>query len=316
MPEGLSQSKAQEFIHDHYGNRASEIARLSGGDWSQAYALSLDGQPVVARFGVYGQDYEKDQIAARWSSDTLPIPKVLDLGRTEHGYFAISERMEGDFLDKLDSQRMKAVIPGLLKSLDAISNIDISETEGYGIWGPDGDGPQETWQEALLQQFEGDQPDSRTHGWRTALETSPAGANEFDAALEILKQLVPRMPTERHLIHKDLLYSNTLVQADRISAVLDWGNSMYGDHLYDAAWLLYCQPRYTTWPDLDLAGELRRHWEATGSLPADLEARLLCYQIHIGLGAQAHNAYDGNWDELSLNANQTVSLVEAAKGIA
>ena len=87
---------------------------------------------------------------------------------------------------------------------------------------------------------------------------------------------------------------------------------MYGDYLYDVGWLLYCQPRYTAWPDLDLIGELQRHWKTGGSVPEDAEARLLCYQIHVGLGAQSYNAYKGKWDELRLNTNQTMKLVEAA----
>jgi len=311
----LEQSEAQTFINRHFGDRAGKITPLSGGDWSQAYALSLDGNQVVARFGAHGEDYKKDQIVAEWSSGGLPIPRVLELGQTEHGYFAVSERMQGDFLDELDSRRMKAVIPSLLRSMDAIRCLDVSRTEGYGNWRSDGSGPRKTWQEALIQKFDGEQPDSRIYGWRVALEHSPGGARDFDTALKVLERLAKRMPVERHVIHSDLLYHNVLVQGDKISAVLDWGNSMYGDHLYDAAWLLYCQPRYTTWPDVDLAGELRRHWEASGSVPADLEARLLCYQIHVGLDAQSYNAFNGNWDELKLNTAQTMKLVEATKAI-
>ncbi len=315
MAEMLEQSEVQAFIDHHFGERAGEITRLSGGDWSQAYALSVDGRQVVARFGAYGEDYEKDRAMAEWSSNELPIPRVLEIGHTGHGYFAISERKPGDFLDELDGQRMTAVIPSLLGSLDEISGIDVSTTEGYGNWGSDGRGPQGTWQEALLRKFDGDQADSRTYGWRTALEHSPGGAEDFDTALEVLERLAERMPVERHVIHNDLLYRNVLVQGDKISAILDWGNSMYGDHLYDAAWLLYCQPRYTAWPDVDLAGAMRRHWEATVPDLADLEARLLCYQIHVGLDAQSYNAYRGNWDELKLNTDQTMKLVEATKGI-
>jgi hygromycin-B 4-O-kinase len=315
MTEIFDQNEALTFINDHFGGRAGEPTRLSGGDWSRAYGLTVDGREVVVRLGIHGGDYEKDRIMAVRSSDELPIPKVIELGETEHGLFAVSERIRGDYLDDLDGQRMKAVFSSLFKTMDGIRDIDISDTDGYGDWGTDCQGPQSTWQEALLQKFNGDQPDSRTFGWRTALENSPPGSSEFDVALKALEQLAERMPVERHMIHNDLLYHNVLVQGDKISAVLDWGNSMYGDHLYDAAWLLYCQSRYTAWPEVDLAGELRRHWEASGSSPEDAEARLLCYQIHVGLDAQSYNAFKGDWDELRLNASHTMKLVEAAKGI-
>src|SRR5918992_291211 len=64
MPETLNQIDVQGFINDHFGDRASQLTRLSGGDWSQAYALTVDGQQVVVRFGAHGEDYQKDQIAA------------------------------------------------------------------------------------------------------------------------------------------------------------------------------------------------------------------------------------------------------------
>lgn len=313
--EKLDQGEVQAFIHEHFGDRAGDVTRLSGGDWSQAYALSLDGKQVVARFGNHGEDYRKDLIASGWASDELPIPEVFELEETKVGFFALSDRARGDFLDELDGEQIKTVLPNLLRTMDAIHGIDISSTEGYGNWESDGHGPQRTWQEALLHKFEGDPPTHRTHGWRVALEASPGGTRDFDAALKVLEQLAERMPTERHVIHNDLLNHNVLVQGDKISAVLDWGNSMYGDYLYDAAWLLYCQPRYTSWPELDLAGELRRHWEATGSVPDDREARLLCYQIHVGLDAQSYAAYRGNWDQLRLNTEQTTKLVETARGI-
>ncbi len=315
MTELLDQRAAQAFIDDRFGERAGEVTRLSGGDWSQAYALSLDGAQVVARFGIHGEDYEKDRVASGWASAELPVPTVLELDETKVGFYALSSRARGEFLDELHTDQIRVVLPSLFRAMDAIHCIDVSATEGYGIWTADGQGPQKTWREALLHKFEDDPPSGRTHGWRTALEGSPSGARDFDAALKVLEQLTEDMPTERHVIHNDLLNHNVLVQGDRISAVLDWGNSMYGDHLYDAAWLLYCQPRYTSWPEVDLAGELRRHWEASGSVPDDLDARLLCYQIHVGLDAQSYAAYKGNWDQLRLNTEQTMKLLDAVGGV-
>jgi len=194
MAEILEPNKAKTFLNDHFGNRASQITPLSGGDWSQAYALSLDDKPMVARFGIHAEDYKKDQIMSRWSSSELPIPKVIDLGETEHGFFAVSERAEGDFLDTLNVQQVGAALPGLLRVVDAIRDIDISATNGYGIWRSDGHGPQDTWKEALLYKFGRDQPGSRTYGWRAALEGSPKGAGDFDAALGVLRRLAERMP--------------------------------------------------------------------------------------------------------------------------
>ena len=127
MTEILDQREVQAFIDDRFGDRASEVTRLSGGDWSQAYALTLDGTQVVARFGSHGEDYEKDRVASGWASDELPIPTVLELDKTEVGFFALSSRARGEFLDELHGDQIRAVLPGLFRTMDAIRDMSTSQ---------------------------------------------------------------------------------------------------------------------------------------------------------------------------------------------
>jgi hygromycin-B 4-O-kinase len=70
----------------------------------------------------------------------------------------------------------------------------------------------------------------------------PERARPFDAAVARLKDMVASCPEERHLIHSDLLHYNVLVAGDQISAVFDWGCALYGDLLYDVAWLTFWAP--------------------------------------------------------------------------
>jgi hypothetical protein len=112
-----------------------------------------------------------------------------------------------------------AVLPRLLRALDAIRGIDVACSTGYGIWAPDSAGPHPSWQEALLSIAD---HHDRITGWRPALETSSA---------------------------------------------------------------------------------------ASGGLPADLEFRLRCYQLHIGLDAMTYNAFTSRFDDLARNAEQTMALI-------
>lgn len=311
--ESLGLADAQSFVRSHYGDRAGQLEALGSGDWSKAYAFTLDGKEVVARFGAHGEGFAKDQVMHVLSSPELPIPKVLEVGETSTGFFAVSERAYGEFLDELDETGIRAVLPSVLCALDVVREIDVSGTTGYGIWTPDGKGRHATWQDALLE-VGIDRNGGRIQGWRKALESSPIGAKPFDTALDLLRHLVPHLPSDRHLIHGDLLYHNVLVDHDHITAVLDWGNSMYGDCLYDAAWLIYCRAQYTRWSAVDIRREFEQHWVPSGTAPSDLEERLLAYQIHIGLGAQAYNAYIGHLDDLAINTEQTMKLVRTAAG--
>lgn len=241
------------------------------------------------------------------STAALPIPKVIEVGRTPSGFFAVAERHYGTLLDELDLQGMRKALPSLLQALDAIAELDTATSRGYGIWQPDGDGPHATWADALLE-VAGDR--RRIPGWREALERSASATTAFDAGLALLLALLPYLPQERHYIHSDLLHHNVLVEGDRIESVLDWGNSMYGDVLYEAAWLIFCWPWYPAWRDIDIRGALAEHWRRSGGLPANLEHRLLAYQVHAGLGGMAFNAYAGHDD----NVARCAELVRHADG--
>lgn len=135
------------------------------------------------------------------------------------------------------------------------------------------------------------------------------GTRPFDQAYARLRELAEGLPDERHVIHADLMNRNVLVRGSRITAVIDWGNALYGDWLYDAAWLIYWWPWFPQWQDIDITAELERHWEQSGSMPSGLHYRLRAYLVHIGLDAMAYTAYRGRWDDLARNASQISELV-------
>jgi len=300
---------AQRFVADRYGMRAGSVTLLGAGEWSRAYAFALDGRPAVIRFGAYGEDFAKDRIMAGASSAALPIPEFIDMGPAPGGYCAVSVRAYGVALDDLDEPAMRAVLPALLSALDAVRDLVPQATEGFGLWPAGGPGLADSWATALLSI---DEDRSRTPGWRDRLATSPAGEGAFQAGYVRLAQLVDRLPSERHVIHGDLLNRNVLVDGARITAVLDWGNALYGDHLYDVAWLLYWWPWQSQWAGIDIRAELDAHWRQIGDPLQDVDSRLIAYQLHIGLDALAYTAFVGRWDDVERNSDQVMGLVDAA----
>lgn len=294
---------AVEFVASYYGTRASAPELIGAGDWSRAYAFTLDGQEAVIRFGNYGDDFAKDALMGEQATPGLPIPKVLELGETATGFFAVSERRYGQFLDALDGTQMQVVLPSLLVTLDAIGNVDLSGSTGYGGWSPDRRGWQSSWAEALLS-INDDRP--RLGDWRRALGESSVGLDSFTAGFAKLSELAPDLPNERRLIHEDLLNRNVLVNNNEITAVFDWGNAMYGDALYDAAWLLYWWPWYPDWSQIDIRKTLKSHWKQA---PVDLDKRLLAYQLHIGLDHLAYTAVTSRWEDLTRNDQQVRELL-------
>jgi hygromycin-B 4-O-kinase len=300
-------AQAEAFLMSRFGSDGIDAAPLGTGVWSKAFAFRRAGGDYVIRFGAHLEDFAKDRLAARYAGPALPIPRVVEIGEAFGEYYAISERVTGGYIDDVDEAQMRALLPSLFAALDATRLADLSGTTGYGGWGADGTAPYPSWRAALLD-VANDRPTDRIHGWRERLAASPVGIGPFEEAYERLLALAGRVPEQRHLIHSDLLHFNVLVEADRITGVLDWGCGMYGDFVYDLAWLCFWKPWYPAWKRIDFQAEARRYYASIGLDVSHFEERLRCCQIHIGLAGQAYMAYAGNWTDLQNTAQHTLDV--------
>ena len=101
----------------------------------------------------------------------------------------------------------------------------------------------------------------------------------FDSIYGQMARLLDNCPEERYLVHGGYGFSNVVVQEGRITGILDWIHAMYGDFVYDTAWLNFWSPEVNY-------GELfRQYYHEQGvSVPAYGE-RLRCYHCYISLDA-------------------------------
>jgi aminoglycoside phosphotransferase (APT) family kinase protein len=293
----LTIAQVEQFLTQHTHQAVSSVLPLVGGEWSQAFAFNTNGKSYVIRFGRHLEDYKKDELASNFSSKYLPIAPVLEVGSAFGEYFAISEQAFGEMLNELNADDMQKIVPAVMQMLNALRKADVSNTQGFGSWGADGNAPYSSWKDYLLS-VEYDDPTRRPHGWRAKLANSPIAGSVFKEALERLKELVDICPEERHLIHGDLPYSNVLVKDGHIAAVIDWGNSAYGDFLYDVAWISYCVSWHPAMKDVDWEGEAEKFYSSIGVVLPNFKERVLCYKIHIALDTQSNNASTGRWYEL------------------
>src|SRR5207302_3215091 len=131
----------------------------------------------------------------------------------------------------------------------------------------------------------------------------------FGAALERIQQLVEWCPNERHLVHSDLLNFNVLVHDERVAGVIDWGSALYGDFVWDIAWLTFWQPWYPAWRDVDIADAARRHYAQIGLEVPLFDDRLHCYELCIALDGMKYQAFTNRPRDLEATGHRTLELL-------
>ena len=298
---------ATAFLADRYSNQVTTIETLRQGAWSSAYGFERDGTPYVIRFSNHLDDFQRDRHAHRYVGPNLPIPIVTEIGEAFGAHYAISERKFGTPIDTLDGPAMRALLPSLFAMLDGLRRADISSTRGYGGWDADRVGSHASWADFLLA-ANVDDPESRGGGWKTTLEQSRLGMTAYNEVYVRLQRAVHVAPAERFLVLSDLLNYNMLVHGNAVSGVIDWGCSLYGDFLYDLAWIVFWAPWYPAWNEIDFLAEARQHYAEIGLLVPNFEERMRLCLIHIGITHISYNAFIGDIDTAEVVAERTLLL--------
>jgi hygromycin-B 4-O-kinase len=234
----------------------------------------------------------------------LPVPKVLEVGEALGGFYAISERHYGAFLEALNEREWRTLMPALLRSLDALREI---EPPGSGVdWTGDEGSAASGWRQWLVESLE-DHPGERVGGWREKVREAPEVDAVFVDGEQALRSLLWACPEVRHVVHRDLLNRNVLVahDASRLAAVFDWGCSLAGDFLYEVAWFTFWEPWYPALEALDFRRVIADHYETIGLEVEHFDQRLACYEIQIGLEHIAYAAFTGREEYMNTIACRT-----------
>jgi hygromycin-B 4-O-kinase len=206
-------------------------------------------------------------------------------------------------LDRLPPDRLARAIDHLLDGLTSLQAVELPGS-GYGSWkAPSGNGSHVSWREFLLSMA--DREDVYLQGWRERLAAEPSAQDLFDRGQRSLVVLADDVPELRRVVHSDLLAGNVLVSSDdRISGVFDWANALAGDPLYDLAWLMFWAPWH---PGIDPAAVREAAKDRFGG--PDVDARLLCYQLHVALDGIQFQAFAGRTADLEATVERTERLL-------
>ncbi len=304
---------AQAFLRERFASDAEVLRPLYGGFFSRAFAFAAGGRDYVLRLSAAPQaaeSFAKDAYAGRhFASSTLHIPEVFLVGATDvaEERFAIGALVSGRILEEADPVARRLALPALLHTLDAIGRVDVGRSRGFGTWDETGDAPYDRWV-AFLAAADRDETTGYYRGWH-ALFDGMLERDLYDAVYRRLRQLLAQIPEVRGLIHNDFWFQNVLSDGARITGVIDWGNALYGDPLYDIARLSWGADWPGWWYEDGAALLAARYGALSG-----FAVRLACYQCHLGLDDLRFYAKNGKVEDYGRARERLLALIAGPHG--
>src|SRR5205814_4541702 len=204
--------ETEQFLQEKYGSGIADVKQIGKGGWSLAFAFVHDGARNVIRWSDVVDNFARDAVAARFTSDSLPVPPITEIGRGLHKFFAISPFVDGSYLEALSAAELENTLPSLLKMFRALRALGLSGTTGFGFWNKDGKGSHNSWKAFLLDD-KNESAGSLIKGWKAHLEASSMGVDGYQELWRTFTPLVERCPEERSLVHSDLLNRNVLTSS-------------------------------------------------------------------------------------------------------
>ena len=294
------------IIKQHFDADATSITPIKGGFFSRAYSTIVDGREYVVRINAAEhamESFEKDDYAWwHFRSEELPIPRVVAFGVADDEWYAISERLPGVTLSGLPTEERDGLFPVMVETLVTISNVDISASHGFGDWDGTGNGRHERWADYLAQIME-DEPEGYYANWHAMFDETFLERGVYEAVYRKMMGLIAFCPDTRALIHNDLQFENVLSDGRRITGVIDWANSLFGDPLYDVARWFWWTGTYGWFGHGDDLLHDRFRDEP------NFAERIACYQCHIGLDDLKFCAKNGMHDWYNIHRDRLLRLV-------
>ncbi len=264
----------------HFTGPVTDLRCVEGGHIAQTFFFITDEKEYVIRFNADNMDanFEKEKyIAAKYNSSDVPIPEVIAIGRLHELHYCITPRIVGEHLDRLSPGEVSRSLPSVIETLNAIHNTDIGQPEGYGLFDGQGRGFFPDWSSYLTFVKDEERSDGFYGKWHSLFETSFLDRQLFDRVFGKMEELLIYCPDKRFLVHGGYGFGNLLINDGRVTAVLDWIDSKYGDPLYDVAVLDYWDAG-RGYKDIFREDYIRRAVDIS-----NYDKRLLCYQCYIAL---------------------------------
>ncbi len=288
----VTTEQVMDLLTQHFQAPVRDLVPVEGGQVARTFAFRAGEREYILRLNndnMLTSNLPKEAyVLNKLASTSLPLAPIVHLGRLGSLHFAISHRLPGKMLEEHTPQEVQTFLPQLLDVLEALRGVDVSDTQGYGVFDYQGQGLATSWH-ACLSAVGNEEKEEDYYGkWYRLFDETFLERDFYTQLYQRMKDLLAYCPEERHLVYGNLSLRNMLAENGRITALLDWLDASYGDFVYDIASLDFW------WPPLGLRAAFQQDQQRRQrDLPFYAE-RLLCYECHHALNGLRFFAKGGN----------------------
>lgn len=270
-------------LSQYFSAPITSLMPVEGGQVMRTFAFRMGEQDYIVRFNhdnMLTSNLPKEgYIAHKLASSPVPMPPVLYTGRLDELHFVISPKVPGQMVESLTGQEVEQLMPEIMRILDAIHHVDVSETQGYGVFDYQEMSAVASWRGSLA--IIAKEEDERDYfgKWYHLFKDTFLERDLFKEIYRKMRDLLDFCPTERFLVHGNYSLRNILTDHGTITAVLDWVDAKYGDFVFDIAGLDFWYP----W--LRVRERFQRYYQDQQVVVPAYGQRMLCYQYYIFLSA-------------------------------
>ncbi|MEX0896335.1 MAG: aminoglycoside phosphotransferase family protein [Patescibacteria group bacterium] len=266
----ISDEQASVFLATE-GMEGATVERIAGGELSQAFIVRIEGKESVLRVNKSRSGFDKDAFAAKhFSSDRVPIPQLQHISERSGLYYCLTDKAPGAQVYEKYLEKNPGSIQLLFETLTAVHNTDITRFEGFGKWDDQGRGESSSWKDYLTSMHDEEE-------WRQLAKRGVLDVEYLNALFGQFEALLPVLPEERKLVHGDPANDNMFAVGLEVTAVTDWAESMYGDPLFDIAWLEF-------WGNnIDFTEEYKKYCIENGISYDNYHERIKAYLLYLAI---------------------------------
>lgn len=238
----ISDSEAKDFTSKHHNCFVDDFIHIQEGKHSDAFSYRADDQNFVIRFNITDEGFLKDKYAFENFSNVIAIPKIIEIGKYNDSlFYCVSEKVKGETVKEKYKQGDFSSLENQFETLEIIKNIPILDDGNFGKWNADFKA------EKSFDDYFNEICNGGMFDWSVFENLNYFDKDFVQYLLAQIKTYSSYSRDERVLVHGDFGGSNLLVDEGKISGVIDWAHSFYGDHFWDVGRIvLFCPNKKET----------------------------------------------------------------------